>query len=197
MKKLGQRDSNTAEVFFDDVFIPSENLLGQEGQGLKIAFYSLQRSKMMFAASAVGACDRAADLVYDHLENRVHYGKPLLALPTIQTQLAQLHTEVEASWLLTLQAAAKWDTGDFGIREASMAKLFAAHTAVKVMCESVELFGGMGFSSESEIERLYRDCKILEIIEGATFVQQTFIAKELFGERLTRASTSQVTKRAA
>jgi acyl-CoA dehydrogenase len=180
LKKLGQRESDTGELYFDGVFVPAENLLGNEGDGLKIAFHCLQRSKTLIAAMGLGMCDRAHDLIKTHLHQRVHYGKPLLSLPTIQCFLAQLHTESTAAWLLACQAAATWDTGDMAIKEASMAKMYAADVAARTMAELLELFGGYGFTQEFEIERLYRDVKILDIFEGATFVQQILIAKELF-----------------
>jgi alkylation response protein AidB-like acyl-CoA dehydrogenase len=182
LKKLGQRDSNTSELYFDDVFVPSENRIGAEGQGLRIAFHCLQRSKILIAAAAVGVSDRARDLVVGHLRSRELYGGPLLRQPTIHHQLAQLETEAEAAWLLTARAAAKWSVDDFAVKEASMAKMFAANLAVKYVSEALELFGGYGFTREYEIEKLYRDVRVLEIYEGPTFVQQALIARELFPE---------------
>jgi alkylation response protein AidB-like acyl-CoA dehydrogenase len=195
MNKLGQSDSDTCELFFDELFVPEEYRLGGEGQGFRVAFHSLQRSKTLIGAASAGICDRAFDLSEQYLEERVRYGKPLLALPTIQNFLAQLHTEATAAWLLTLNAANTWDTGALAVKEASMAKLYGADLAVKVSNESLELMGAMGYTMECEAQRLYRDSKILEIIEGASFVQQVLIAKELFGDRLAKAGT--VLKRVA
>ncbi len=180
MKKLGQHDSNTAELFFDEVFVPEQHRIGAEGQGLRIAFHCLQRSKTLIAAAAVGMCDRAMDLAQNHLAHRELYGEPLLKLPVIHHQLAQLQTEAQAAWLLTCLAAKTWECGDFAVKEASMAKLFATHTAVQYISEVLELFGGYGYSCEYEIEKLYRDVRVLEIYEGPTLVQQQLIARELF-----------------
>lgn len=181
LEKMGQRDSDTGELFFENVFVPEHHLIGKEGEGLRIAFHCLQRSKTMIAAAAVGASYRALELITEYLQDRVLYGKPLLAQPTIYSQLADLHTKVEASWLLTCKAAATWDTNlSFAVKEASMAKSFSTDAAVHLMNEVLELFGGYGFCKEFEIERLYRDVKVFEIYEGPTLVQHALIARELF-----------------
>jgi alkylation response protein AidB-like acyl-CoA dehydrogenase len=180
LDKMGTRESDTGEVFFDGVKIPEAFRIGGEGQGIAIAFRALHRSKMLLAACAVGTSRRALAMGTEFLSNRVHYGKPLLALPTIRCLLAGLHTEVDAAWLLTCLAAATWESGESAIKEASMAKIYAADAAVKVTSEVLELMGGYGFSREYDIERLYRDAKLYEILEGGSFVQQTLISKELF-----------------
>ena len=190
LEKMGQRCSNTSELFFEKVFIPDEHLIGVEGQGFKIAYHTLQRNKTLVSAAAVGVSLRAMDLITEHLAHRIRYEKPLLAQPMIQGLLAQLQTEIEASWLLTCRSAATWDAGVSAVKEASMAKLFATHTAVKVVSEIVELFGGYGYCREFEIERLHRDVRVLEIYEGSSFIQQTLIARELFGKHLTPAATT-------
>lgn len=180
LEKLGQRDSDTAEIYFDDVFVPAEHRLGGEGDGFTVLKRCIQRSKTLIAGAAVGASLRASDLVSEYLAQRVHYGAPLLNLPTVHSQLAELHTELEASWLLACSAAATWDSGAMAIKEASMAKLFASDMATRFVSESLELFGGYGYSTEFEIERLYRDVRGFEIFEGASLVQQSLIARELF-----------------
>lgn len=180
LRKLGQRDSNTSEVFFDNVFVPEEHRIGNEGQGLQIAFRCLQRSKTLIAAAAVGSCDRIFDLVSHHLEQRVLYGKPLIEIPSIHSLLAKLYTHTEAAWLLTQSAARCWDSGDFAIKEASMAKMFSSDHTVRFANEALELFGGYGYTREYEIEKIYRDVKVYEIYEGPTLVQQALIAREIF-----------------
>jgi acyl-CoA dehydrogenase len=180
LKKLGQRDSNTAELFFTDLFVPDEHRIGEEGQGLRIAFHCLQKSKTLIAAASVGFCDRIHEITSQYLGQRELYGKPLLEQPVIHHLLAQLCTEAQAAWLLTCWAAETWDSGELAVKEASMAKLFGPHTAVKFASEALELFGGYGYSREYEIEKLNRDVRILEIYEGPTFVQQQLIARELF-----------------
>lgn len=180
LKKMGQRDSDTGELFFENVFIPDNHRIGKEGQGLAIAFHSLQRSKIMIAAAAIGMCHRALHLVEDHLANRVLYQNPLLSIPQIQSQLSHLHTEVTAAWLLTCHAAGAWSEKTPAIKEASMAKMFATDVAVRLVSEVVELFGGYGYSMEFEIERLYRDVRVLEIYEGPTLVQLALISRQLY-----------------
>ena len=194
--KLGQKESNTSELYFEKVFIPEENLLGKAGDGLKILFHCIHRSKTLIAAAGVGACERAFELATQHLNQRIHYGKPLLTQPTISSLLAQLKTEVEAAWLLTCRAASVWDTGDFAVKEASMAKLYSADVSMKVVTEILELFGGYGYMAEYEIERIFRDVRALEIFEGATFVQQLLIAKEIFPELRDTPKLREVHKKA-
>jgi alkylation response protein AidB-like acyl-CoA dehydrogenase len=183
LEKLGQRESNTTEVFFDEVFVPEEHCIGGEGNGFKVAITSLERSRTLFAASAVGVCDRAFDLVNDFLGGREHYGSPLLSQPAIRSLLAQLQTEARAAWYLTCASASFWEAGAPELQHSSMAKMYSGQVAVKVTGAILELFGGWGFTREFEIERLYRDSKLFEIIEGPTFVQQIIIGKELFPER--------------
>jgi alkylation response protein AidB-like acyl-CoA dehydrogenase len=178
--KLGQNESNTTEIFFDDVFVPETHLLGSIGDGMKILARCISRSKTMIAAAGIGAATRAFELVSAFLQQRVHYGRPLAQLPVIRGQLAQLMTEVEAAWLMTCRAAAVWDSGRPSVKEASMAKLFSADVTYKAVGEMLELFGGYGYSSEYEIERIFRDVRALEIFEGSSFVQQAIISKELF-----------------
>lgn len=182
LTKLGHRDSNTSEVYFDGVFVPEENLIGKEGEGLRNAQLSLARSRTFFAASAVGLMDRVSDLLTDFLSGREHYGKPLLSQPAIRNQLCQLRTEAHAAWLLTCSSAAEWEAGNPSLHHSSMAKMYAGQVASRFATSGLELFGGWGYTREYEIERLYRDAKLYEIIEGPTFVQQAIIAKELYPE---------------
>ena len=181
LSKLGHRDSDTTEVYLDDVFVPFEHCLGGEGKGLSVAVKSLERSRTLFAASAVGMCDRARDLVAEFLSGREHYGKPLLQQPQIRNTLAQLETEARAAWLLTQASACAWDDGDPSLQHSSMAKLYSGQVAMKFASSALELFGGWGYTREFEIERLFRDAKLFEIIEGPSFVQQVIIAKEILG----------------
>ena len=188
-RKMGQRDSNTGELFLDHVFVPDHHRIGNEGDGIKIAFHSLQRSKITIAAASIGVCERALFLVEDHLSKRILYNKPLLKIPQIQNQLSDLHTRVEAAWLLTCHAASTWTESFPAIKEASMAKMLASDLAVEVVSEALELFGGYGYSTEFEIERLHRDVRVFEIYEGPTLVQLALISKELYPEMYLKQST--------
>ncbi|MCM2276783.1 MAG: acyl-CoA dehydrogenase family protein [Oligoflexia bacterium] len=182
LSKLGQRDSNTSEVYFEDVFVPERHRIGAEGEGLRNARMSLARSRTFFAASAVGLCDRALALAEHFVAERHHYGQPLIAQPNIRSLLARLRTEVQAAWLLSCNSAAEWDAGNFKLSPSSMAKMFAGRVASEVTSQCLELHGGWGYTTEFEVERLYRDAKLYEIIEGPTFVQQAIIAKEVCPE---------------
>ncbi len=201
LKKMGQRDSNTGELFFDDVFIPEGHRIGEEGQGLKIASRSIQRSRTLIAAAGVGASRRALDIARGYLQERKLYGgKPLLSLPPVENLLSQLHTEVEAAWMLTCMAAWAWENKENARKESSMAKLYSSDIAARVSSEVLELFGGYGCSQEYEIERIFRDTKLLELFEGSTFIQQTLIGKELFrapGEQAERKPAEKKTRKAA
>lgn len=198
LSKLGQRESNTSEIYFDEVFVPSEHVLGSVGDGLSVLKRCIARSKTLIGAAAVGISERANDITVQFLENRIHYGAPLLSLPTIYSQLALLNTEKEAAWCLTQQAAWCWDSGDSALKESSMAKFFSSDMATRFISECLELNGGYGFSSEFEISRLYRDVRGFEIFEGASLVQLNIIAKQLFpskrheSDRATRTQATQM-----
>lgn len=179
LSKLGFRDSDTTEVYFDRVFVPEENRLGEEGQGLSIALRSLQRSRTYFAGSAIGLCDRVKDLLVDFLGSRVHYGKPLLEQPQIRGQIAQMETQAHALWLMGCEASAIWESGETSLLSSSMAKLYSGQVAMQYASAAVELFGAWGCTTEYEISRIFRDAKFFEIVEGPTFVQHVIIAKEI------------------
>ena len=190
LRKLGQHASDTSELFFDDVFVPAEHRIGEEGEGLPLALHCVQRSKTIISAGAVGVADRIADLVVDHLAQRRRRQGPLLALPTLQSTLAKWHTRREAAWLLAEKAARAWDAGDATL-EASMAKMFASDVTVNFANDAMEMFGGYGYASEYEISRIYRDAKLLEIYEGTTSIQRALVARSLFGARLRAAKAGQ------
>ncbi len=182
MDKIGWRDSVTGTLLFEDVFVPEDCLLGKVGQGLKILTHCLNRSKTLLAASGVGLSHRAIDLVTERLITVERYGKALGTQAAIRHELARMHTEVEAAWMMSCLAASTWDSGDFAIREASMAKLFSGRTAVKVTGLALELFGARGFFNNYEISRLWRDAKAIEIVEGPSLVQELLIAKQVIPE---------------
>jgi acyl-CoA dehydrogenase len=183
LRKMGQHASDTSEVFFDDVFVPTEHRIGDEGEGLMLALHCVQRSKTIISAGAVGVADRIEDLTVEHLATRKRSSGPLLALPQLQSTLAKWHTRKEAAWLMALKAADAWDAGDATL-EASMAKMFASDVTVNFANDAMELFGGYGYTDEYEISRIYRDAKLLEIYEGTTSIQRALVSRSLFGRRL-------------
>ena len=127
----------------------------------------------------VGLCERAIDLVIERLSMTNRYEKPLITQPAIRHLLARMHTERDAAWMLTCLAASTWDSGNFAVKEASMAKLFSGRTAVSVTSQALELFGARGLFNDYEVSRLWRDAKAIEIVEGPSLVQELLIAKQV------------------
>ena len=177
VEKLGWRESNTAHVFFKDVFVPESHLLGEVGQGLKILSHCLCRSKALLAATSVGISTRALDLVRARLVDTVRYDKSLAEQPGIRHLVARLETKLTAAWYMTAAAAAAWDQGLPAVTESAMAKLFAGATGTEITNQAVELFGARGFLAEFDVSRLYRDAKATEILEGPSLVQEVLIAR--------------------
>ncbi len=177
--KMGLRASVTNRLYFKDCRVPAENLLGQEGQGFKMAMAALDGGRIGIAAQAVGIARAALDLALDYAKRRQQFGKPLASFQAIQWMLAEMAAAVEAARLLTYRAAAAADEGVRFSREAAMAKLVASDTAVAVTRKAVQILGGYGYMVEYDVERLYRDAKITEIYEGTSEVQKMVIAASL------------------
>jgi alkylation response protein AidB-like acyl-CoA dehydrogenase len=185
--KLGIRASATSEISFDDYECPVENRLGQEGEGFKIAMTVLDAGRIGIAAQALGIAEAALEASVAYAREREAFGQKIGQFQMIQQKLADMKTRVEASRLLTYQAAlaktrAK-TTGERYSLEASMAKLFASETAMWVTTEAIQIHGGMGYSKELPVERYFRDAKITEIYEGTSEIQRMVIARSLTGLR--------------
>jgi alkylation response protein AidB-like acyl-CoA dehydrogenase len=185
--KLGIRASATSEIIFEDYRCPVENRLGEEGQGFKIAMNVLDAGRIGIAAQGVGIAEAALEASIAYAQERESMGKKIGQFQMIQQKLADMKTRVEASRLLTYQAAlakaAKEPEGERYSLEASMAKLFASETAMWVAHQAVQIHGGMGYSKEMPIERYFRDAKITEIYEGTSEIQRMVIARQLTGLR--------------
>lgn len=179
MDKIGWRKANTATLYFKDVFVPDEYLLGEVGFGLKILTHCLNRSKTLLGAVGVGISDRALDLTVERLAKTNRYGKALLDQPVLKHLIAKLQTKKEAAWLLTLKAAMTWDENQPAVTEASMAKYFSGKVSVEVTSECMELFGARGGFNNFEISRLINDAKLVEIVEGPSLVQELLISSGL------------------
>jgi alkylation response protein AidB-like acyl-CoA dehydrogenase len=179
--KLGIRASATCEVHFSNYRCPVENRLGQEGEGFKIAMTVLDAGRIGIAAQAVGIAQAAYDASVAYARERTAFGEPIGQFQMIQQKIADMKTRIEASRLLTYQAAmAKTRAKETGQRytlEASMAKLLASETATWVANQAVQIHAGMGYSKELPIERYYRDAKITEIYEGTSEIQRLVIAR--------------------
>jgi alkylation response protein AidB-like acyl-CoA dehydrogenase len=180
LEKLGYRGIETCEVTFEDYRIPLEALVGgKEGRGLKIALSGLEVGRINIAARAVGVARAAFEDAIRYSQERQTFGKPICEHQAIQLKLADMATKIEASRLLTHQAAAKKDRGERCDLEAGMAKLFASETCAEVALDAMRVLGGYGFTSEFPVERFYRDAPLMIIGEGTNEIQRTVIARQL------------------
>jgi alkylation response protein AidB-like acyl-CoA dehydrogenase len=181
--KLGLRAADTGMVFLDGVRIPRDRLLGQEGEGFKIALSTLDTGRISLAAGAVGLMQRALDLSLAYAKERRQFGRPIASFQLIQEKLAEMKLDLEASRLLTYQAVWKKLSGERYTLEASMAKLFASEAANRVAYRAIQVHGGYGFFEEYEVARLYRDARILTLYEGTSEIQKLVIGAHLTGIR--------------
>jgi len=177
--KLGIRASDTAELVFEDCRVPVANRLGSHGEGWKVAMRILNSSRTGIAAQAVGIATGAYEKSVAYARERKTFGVAIGHHQMVQWMIADMATGVEAARLLTLRAAALRDAGQPYVAAASMAKLFAADTAMKVATDAVQVHGGYGFIKEYEVERYFRDAKITQIYEGTSQIQKLVIARDL------------------
>src|SRR3954452_12348042 len=180
-EKMGLRSSRTAQIYFADCRVPAENLLGEEGQGLKIALSTLDHSRLGIGAQAAGIHQRALELAVAYAKERVQFGKPIAPNQAIQFKLAQMATELAASRALTWAAPASEHTARVG-RLAAQAKVYASEAANRACWESLQIHGGNGFHDDYEISRLYRDVRVTTIYEGTSEMQRMVIARHLLKE---------------
>ncbi len=188
LQKFVFRESNTGTLYFDQLIIPKENLLGEEGQGIKILQTSISQSKTLFAAVGVGLAERALHLTENYVQATSRFGKTLMEQKVIPHLLVRLHAETQAAWLLTQKAAKTWDESKIAIAESSIAKLMAGVCATRVTGECIELFGASGLMMESEMHRLYNEAKGVEIIEGTSRVQEIIVMNQMY--RLPKLKTA-------
>ncbi|GAV25517.1 acyl-CoA dehydrogenase [Carboxydothermus islandicus] len=181
-KKLGIRSSPTVELVFENCRIPKENLLGEEGQGFKIALSTLDGGRIGIAAQAVGIAQGAYEAAVKYAKERTQFGKPIAEFQGISFMLADMATKIQAARLLVYHAA--WLESNnlpYG-KAAAMAKLFASETAMEVTTKAVQIFGGYGYTREYPVERMMRDAKITEIYEGTSEVQRIVISSYILKE---------------
>ncbi|MEZ3164180.1 acyl-CoA dehydrogenase family protein [Halorubrum sp. RMP-47] len=181
--KLGIRASDTAELRFDDVRVPEENLIGQRGMGFLQLMQFFDETRTAVAAQGVGIARGAAERALEYAEEREQFGRSISDFQAIKHKLAEMYTNTEAARWLTYRSAWAVDNeaGDLTAL-ASMAKEFASRTAVEVADEAVQVHGGAGFVNDHDVERLYRDAKITQIYEGTTEIQKNIVARELLDE---------------
>ncbi len=179
-KKMGQRASDTATVFFENVKIPVDYRIGQEGEGFKILMKTFDKSRPVVASMAVGVSQRALDLAVNYAKERSQFGKPIFNFQAIQFELAKIKRDIEAARLLTYKAAWLNDMGIKNTEFASMAKSFASELSMRATSFAIQVFGGYGYSREYPVEKLLRDAKVFEIYEGTNQIQHLIIARSLF-----------------
>lgn len=177
--KLGIRSSTTTEIIFDNCRVPAENLLGEEGEGFKIAMRTLDGGRNGIAAQAVGIAQGALDAAIEYAKERKQFGKPIATQQGISFKIADMATAVEAARLLTYQAAWRESEGLSYGKESAMSKLFAGDTAMEVTTQAVQVFGGYGYTKDYPVERFMRDAKITQIYEGTNEIQRLVIGKML------------------
>ena len=177
--KLGIRASDTCELYFENCRIPGENMIGEEGQGFKVAMKALGGGRIGIAAQALGLARGALDASISYAKERKQFGKTIGEFGAIQNKLADIATEIDAARMLVWRAAKLKDDGKNYYRESSMAKLYASSTAMKAATECVQIHGGYGYMQEYGVERLMRDAKITQIYEGTSEIQQLVIGRDL------------------
>ena len=177
--KLGIRASDTCELYFDNVKVPVENLIGKEGEGFTIALVILDAGRIGIASQAIGIAQASLNASVSYSRERIQFGKPIAKNQAIQFKIADMAMEIEAARLLIRQAAWKKDKKQNYGHLASMAKVYASEVAMRASTQCVQIHGGFGYMRESGIERLMRDAKITQIYEGTSEIQRIVIAREL------------------
>jgi len=180
--KIGLRASSTCELLLDNCRVPRENVMGEVGQGYKIAIETLNEGRIAIGAQMVGLARGALDAAIDYARQRKQFGKPIGEFQGVQFDLAKMATEVEAARLLVYNAARLRDAGLPFLTEAAMAKYYSSGIAERVASTSIEVHGGVGITKDYPVEKLYRDAKIGRIYEGTSNIQLLTIAKKLLGK---------------
>ncbi len=178
-KKMGTHGIDLCELVFEDCIIPQQNMLGNRGEGMKVALATLDAGRIGIAAVSVGMAQEAIDLTVQYTRERTQFGKRISQFQNTQFKLAELQTQVAAARLLTYHAAWALDNGEPATQLASMAKLLASDVVNVAARQCLQLFGGYGYTREYPIERIYRDAKITEIFEGTSEIQKLVISRTM------------------
>jgi butyryl-CoA dehydrogenase len=178
-EKMGQLSSPSVEIILNDCEVPSQNRLGEEGQGLKIALSALDGGRIGIAAQAVGLAQGALDAATKYAKQRRAFGKNISEFQAIQWMLADMQTEIEAARGLVYYAAWLKDSGGRMGAASSKAKLYASEMVNRVVAKAVQIHGSVGYSRETDVERMYRDARVITIYEGTSEVQRMIIARDL------------------
>jgi alkylation response protein AidB-like acyl-CoA dehydrogenase len=176
---MGQHASDTAQIVFENCRVPAANLLGDEGQGLKIALSGLEGGRIGIASQSLGMARAAFDAALTYSKERVAFGKPIFEHQALQFRLGEMATQIEAARQLIHHAASLKDAQMPCLKEAAMAKLFASEMAERVCSAAIQVFGGYGYVSDFPVERIYRDVRVCQIYEGTSDVQKILIGRAL------------------
>jgi len=183
-EKMGWRAQPTSQVQFDDCRIPAENLLGEEGKGFTYAMQGLDGGRLNISASALGGAQRAFDIALAHMGERKAFGKTLDAFQALQFRLADMETELQAARVMLRQAAWKYDTRTpDATKHCAMAKRFVTDTAFNVANDALQLLGGYGYLADFGVEKLVRDLRVHQILEGTNEIMRLITARALLKER--------------
>jgi butyryl-CoA dehydrogenase len=177
--KLGQRASDTAQLVFEDIELTPDLMLGQEGEGYRIALANLEGGRIGIAAQALGMARAAFEAALAYAQQREAFGQKIIGHQAVAFRLADMATQLEAARGLVLGAAARRDTGEPCLKEAAMAKLFASEMAERVASDALQIHGGYGYLADFPVERIYRDVRVCQIYEGTSDIQRLVIAREL------------------
>jgi len=179
--KMGLRASDTANIFFSDVTVPKENLVGESGNGFVQLMQFFDRSRAYVAAHGVGLAQGALDMAINHVKNREQFGRKIASFQLTQCKVAEMSTMVELARTLTYRACWMVDSGNIDTKTVAMAKWFASRTAVEVVDEALQLHGGYGYINDHDVERFYRCAKVLELYEGTKEIEKIIIARRVLG----------------
>ncbi len=180
-RKMGMKGSPTAQIHLDGVRVGDDRRLGDEGQGFAVALAALDSGRLGIAACATGVAQAALDAALEYASGRRQFGRPIADFQGLRFLLADMATQVEAGRALYLAAARLRDAGLPFSRQAAMAKLFCTDAAMKVTTDAVQVLGGYGFTADFPVERLMREAKVLQIVEGTNQIQRMVIARHLAG----------------
>ena len=181
--KMGLRASDTNDLLFDDCRVPMENLLGNEGDGFKLAMTALDSGRIGIAAQSVGVAQAAFDAAVKYAKSREQFGRKISKFQGLRWRIADMATEIEAAKQLMLSAAAMKDRGENYTKQASMAKLFASEMVNRVTAQALQMHGGYGFTKDYPVERFYRDARVFTIYEGTSEIQRVVISNQILKDK--------------
>ncbi len=180
--KMGQHASDTVQIILEDCRVPASALLGKEGEGYKIALSNLEAGRIGIAAQSIGMARAAFEAAVRYAKERITFGQPIIEHQAVNFRLADMNTLLDAARLMVWRAAQLKDAGKPCLKEASMAKMFASEAAEKIASDAIQIHGGVGYTSDFPVERIYRDVRISQIYEGANDIQRLVIGRTIAAE---------------